>query len=335
MVEADPDGDGPMGFATTDAVRTTVVGVNLTAYNGGSDLDNGENDLIEVVLRRNLTTMNFRLQRTNDSIMVWTTSNKGTSITFVNAGGLESDNLSFASGAQEMTVWVEWVGPGHGTVDLSVKESISGRVLDTVKFHTFHSIVIALGGEDQVPADPPDANHGTFQVAVDLYRRGYDVWMFDEDEVNTTGAGAVYNEVVRAIEGRFVTQVAVFGYSHGGGSTFLLCRNLNDNRANISGTFDIVFTSYVDAVEDENGEMDMFQEQRRPPSSLYHMNQYQHGTLGDGWLDGGPILAPDTADWELDVETTAWGANATHYDVDDFVQVRNEILARLQPRVQR
>ena len=122
---------------------------------------------------------------------------------------------------------------------LSIKESVSGLVLDTIKFHTFHSIVIALGGENQVPADPPDANHGTFQIAIDLYHQGYDVWMFDEDEVDATGAGAVYDEVARAVAGRLVTEVAVFGYSHGGGSTFLLCRNLNNNRANIGGNFSI------------------------------------------------------------------------------------------------
>ncbi len=82
-------------------------------------------------------------------------------------------------------------------------------------------------------------------------------------------------------------------------------------------------------------------ELRRPPGSLYHMNQYQHGVSNplsnffDYGLDGGPIAAPDTADWELDVETTGWGANATHWNVDDLIQVRNAIVTRLQQRVSR
>jgi len=41
-VEVDPDGEGPQGFSLVDVVRTTVVGLNMTVYNGGSDLDNGE-----------------------------------------------------------------------------------------------------------------------------------------------------------------------------------------------------------------------------------------------------------------------------------------------------
>ena len=42
------------------------------------------------------------------------------------------------------------------------------ETLDKVKFHTFRSIVTALGGENQVPTVPVDANHGTFQIAIAL-----------------------------------------------------------------------------------------------------------------------------------------------------------------------
>ena len=65
------------------------------------------------------------------------------------------------------------------------------------------------------------------------------------------------------------------------------------------------------------------------------MNQYQNGNLADLGLDGGPIVNPPGADWELDVETTQWGANASHYTVDDFAEVIDEIMARLIQRVAR
>mgnify|MGYP000275963927 CR=1 FL=1 len=80
---------------------------------------------------------------------------------------------------------------------------------DALSLFSFTSVVIALGGEDQVPADPPlePDNHGTFQVAIELYKRGYDVHMYDEDVVSSSGAGAAYNEVVSAVSERGVIGV--------------------------------------------------------------------------------------------------------------------------------
>ncbi len=59
---------------------------------------------------------------------------------------------------------------------------------DVLHFYPFNSVVIVLGGEDQVPSDPPNAEHGVFGIATDLYRNGYDVHMYDEDAVDTVWA---------------------------------------------------------------------------------------------------------------------------------------------------
>jgi hypothetical protein len=156
--------------------------------------------------------------------------------------------------------------------------------------------------------------------------------------VDAAGAGAAYNEIVSAIQNRSVTEVAIFGYSHGGGSTHDLSNRLHGNRGQI-GTFTIVFTSYVDAVRNGSNQ-DIRQETRRPPGSQYHINHYQHGVLNplsqfrDAGLDGGPTDAPG-ADFELDVETTGWGANATHYTVDDFEQVKSQIIGDLNDKTER
>lgn len=112
---------------------------------------------------------------------------------------------------------------------------------------------------------------------------------------------------------------AIFGYSHGGHATFVLTRRLVGNDG-----MPVQFTSYVDAVSEEF-RWDMRQEQRRP-ASAYHINQYQHGSVADGWQDGCPVAG---SDWESDVETSAWGAGATHGTIDDFEEVRSEIRNRL------
>ena len=102
---------------------------------------------------------------------------------------------------------------------------------------------------------------------------------------------------------------------------------------NIAGTFAIQFTSYVDAIENSS-DFDNDPERRRPPSSGYHINHFQQGSAGDIYLDG-DIITTGGVDFELDVETTTWGANATHYTVDDFPQVRNKIKTSLKANIGR
>ncbi|MCH8150212.1 MAG: hypothetical protein IH987_19910 [Planctomycetes bacterium] len=97
--------------------------------------------------------------------------------------------------------------------------------------------------------------------------------------------------------------------------------------------FEIEFTSYVDGVSNFS-DFDPFQENRRPPSTAYHANHYQIGTLfGDGYIDGGPVPNSNPSPDGLNVETTIWGHWATHFIVDDYAQVRDFIEANLVFRV--
>ena len=166
------------------------------------------------------------------------------------------------------------------------------------------------------------------------YTQGYDVHMFDEDNVAADGSGPVYDEVVNAIQNRSVNDVAIYGYSHGGGSTYDLADRLDLNRAGI-GVFEITWSSYVDSVSN-NSDVDLAQELRRPPSTAYHANHYQHGAfLPDFFLDGGPVPDSNPPPTGLDVETTPWGASSTHFDVDDYPEVRGFMETTLLPRVTR
>lgn len=304
-----------------DAIRGPGIRINAP---GDSD-PSGEDDLIEVVVARNSPSMAMALRRGNIALRLWTTRNKaaGTEIPFVND---RTPALPFASGATQLTLWAEWAAAIQGGGALELEPESAAILIDRIVFHTFGGIIMALGGEDQVPSVPVDTNNGTAVVAIALYNRGYDVHLYDEDLVTANGSGPVYDEAVTAVRDRLVSRVSIYGYSHGGGSTYDLADRLDLNRAGI-GVFEIKATSYADAVENDS-DIDTQQELRRPPSTGYHANHYQVGTLfEDFFLDGGPVPNSNPPPTGLNVETTAWGANATHFTVDDYFEVRSYIEA--------
>jgi len=316
-----------------DDEESSTLGAGIR-INGNGDTDPaGEDDLIELVVRPTPANTGFVLRRSSPDLAVWTSPNAtpGTQLAFT---GDTSAVLPFGAGATQLNLGVEWAGSSQGTASLELLSVGSSTAADRLVFHTFQSITLALGGEGQVPTTPLDPNHGTFAVAIELYRQGYDVQMFDEDAVGATGLGAVYDEIVTAIQDRGVDELAIYGYSHGGGSTYHLSERLDIDRLGI-GTFDIVFTSYVDGVRNSS-DTDTAMELRRPPTSAYHANHYQIGTFaGDFNIDGGPVPNSDPPPTGLDVETTAWGVGATHFTVDDFVEVRDFIEQGFLPRVTR
>jgi len=289
-----------------------------------------ENDLVEILLTVDPQTpppgFEYVLTRSNSNIRVWDAPTKSGEIL---ASG-SSVVLSFASTTQ--TFWVENPVGGGADLELAARATPSGAVIAStqVRFFSYSSVVIALGGESQVPADPPlePTNHGTFQLAITLYRMGYDVHMYDEDVVNSTGAGAAYNEVVSAIQNRAVSRVAIYGYSHGGGSTNDLARRLDTNRAAI-GTFSIDFTAYMDGI-DNDSDFDIDPETVLPPSTGYHANYYEHPGCGFLQLCGAPVPG---ADLNVNVTVTPWGSGLTHFTIDDATQVLQGILDLLVAQV--
>lgn len=329
-------GAGYFPFARTAVAEgdeeNPATGPGIRINDPGDSDPSGEDDLIEMVVSAQPVGAAFALVRSSNALSVWTTSNKtpGTQLEFT---ADVTGALPFTAGATTLTLWVEWASTLHGTASLDIQLCSGGAAEDTLVFHSFRGIVIALGGEGQVPSLPVDANNGTFVVGTVLYERGYDVHQYDEDVVSSNGTGAAYNEVVNAIENRGVDLVSIFGYSHGGGSTYDLAERLDVDRTGI-GTFDIIYTSYVDSVSN-NSDIDVGQELRRPPSAGYHANHYQHGSLSDFWLDGGPVTNSNPPPTGLDVETTAWGSGSTHFQVDDFIQVRTYIQDSLAAEVSR
>lgn len=295
------------------------------------DLDpSGEDDLIELLIESSRPEIPLTLARTHTALRLWTTRTKiaGTEIAFISD---ETPALTLSPGSSSLTLWAEWGESAHGNGEIQLKPLAADYALDVVRFHAFEDIVMSLGGEGQVTTVPVDPNNGTFVVGIALYEQGFDVHMYDEDNVAADGSGAVYNEVVTAVRDRGVSRVAIFGYSHGGGSTYDLAERLDVNRPGI-GIFEIVGTSYADAVENDS-DIDVQQELRRPPSTAYHANHYQVGTLTDFFLDGGPVPNSNPSPTGLNIETTPWGAGSTHFTVDDYVQVRSYIEANLATRL--
>jgi len=330
-------GAGYAPFARTAVAEadeeSATLGPGIRINAPGDSDPAGEDDLIEVALTLDPPGAALALWRSSPALRVWLTRDRqpGSEIPF---SGDKADDLPLGPGETALTLWVEWAAAEHGVAVLSVEPPLASVAKDTLVFHTFQSIAMALGGEGQAPSDPADPNAGTFVVAVDQYRRGYDVHMYDEDNVTADGSGAVYDEVVNAVQNRAVAQVAIFGYSHGGGSTYDLAERLDIFRAGI-GVFEIEFTSYVDSVSN-NSDVDVGQELRRPPSTLYHLNHYQHGSFFEDFgLDGGPVPDSNPPPTGLDVETTPWGATSTHFEVDDYVQVRELIQTSLESLVLR
>ncbi|MCA9252633.1 MAG: dockerin type I repeat-containing protein [Phycisphaerales bacterium] len=308
------------------------LGPGIRINQPGDDDPQGEDDLIELVLDVSPPGAALALHRSSSTLHVWTSHTKtpGSEIAFT---GDKTSTLPIGPGDSSLTLWVEWT-TGFGTAALTVEPPTTSVVKDEILFHAFESIVVALGGENQPTSVPVDPNHGTFLVGIAMYNVGFDVHMFDEDVVGSDGSGEAYNTVVDAIVNRQVDKVAIFGYSHGGGSTYDMADRLDINRAGI-GVFSILYTSYVDAVGN-NSDVDTSMELRRPPSTGYHLNHYQHGSFfEDLSLDGGPVPNSNPPPTGLDIETTPWGATSTHFEVDDFIEVRSLMESTIESNVTR
>lgn len=285
----------------------------------------GENDLIEFVI--SITPVaaplgyEYVLVRSNSNLTVWGDAAK------VNPMLVSGSETVLTSIGGPITFWVENPNGGSGSLQVQARPAGGGTVFasDSVQFVPFTSIVIALGGENQTPDDPPAGNDGMFNIAASLYAMGYDVHMYDEDNVNSSGGGATYDEVVRAVQQRGIGIVSIFGYSHGGGSTHDLAERLNNNRGSI-GTFTIPYTAYVDGIENDS-DIDVESETRLPPTTAYHLNYYQRN---DFFIKGNSVPG---ANVNVNVNNESWGGGLDHGGCDDHPNVRSAVFNGLVAHV--
>jgi hypothetical protein len=288
-----------------------------------------ENDLIEVRIDVAAFGMtNLVLERSSTNLMVFPSYQKGDAF-FFDTTSNRTDPLTLTSST--LAVFVEWAALTNGTADLKLVDGTTNTTIDALTFHTFTNITIALGGLGQVPSIPTDPNHGMFLIADTLYAQGYDVMKFDEDEVaafTNPGAGAPYDEIENAVNNRLVTDVAILGYSQGGGSTYNLSAWLDQRRvAGDIAAYNLLFTAYIDAVRDDGPNA----EGRLPVVTQWHLNLYQQE---DDVLDG---VATPGGNENINVEESVLFPfeEISHTDIDDALEVIEWILMRYLENVER
>jgi hypothetical protein len=192
-------------------------------------------------------------------------------------------------------------------------------------------MVVALSGEcfircGDLVADPPSDDTGVFVMAVRLYEEGYDVYMYDEDDVKSDGCCVVYDDLQEAIQARGVSRLAIYGHSHGGGSTHDLANRLVQNDDRI-GEFSIEFTAYIDGIRQSVTDA----ETRLPPGTGYHINYYQTETrLLHGRAVPNSNYQCHVSEQACDGEPAGWGSDLRHGSIDNSMIVQDGIISRLK-----
>jgi hypothetical protein len=239
-----------------------------------------------------------------------------------------------------LDIWVEWnnskqFAPNESrqaTLELVARKKgvFPEQVLDhdSVTFSPFQGVVIAMGGENDDPKDPPNPAQGLWQMAKELYTAfpPYDVHPLNEDFENEA-----FNEVRNAVRLRDVIDVAMFGFSHGGGSIYNVVRRLDRERVRV-GSFDIKMTGYIDAIQDDSS----FPEFRRPPGSVHHVNFYQYRSpiaIIPYWPYGGPTTGLQVGDVQVNVAQTPWGARLSHFSIDQHPNVKKAVVDAVRTSV--
>ena len=242
-----------------------------------------------------------------------------------------------------LSVFVEWANPEHGTDILSLQDAGTFATLDSVRFHTFKSVVAVFGGRTQNPMDTDrdgsigdpvrggPNREGIFDLAQNLRDTGWNVLAFDSTNANTnTVITPAYDEIVNEITYQNVGNpietgggVAIMGYSWGGGAAHDLIERLwNDF------DYNVLYGVHLDAVV--HGSFLATPETDWPNEAFYLLNIYQSNAFLHGAAIDPNDVTPGATLEDIDT-TTAPGfpGNLDHSTIDDDPQVQGRILLRL------
>lgn len=304
----------------TDPVRGPGIRTNGDDDNGNRRPDYldsmtrpaGDDDLVRVAVEASGTSA---VVSWTGPLKAWTTSTKQAAVA---NGGAVSDG---------QTLWIEYVSAVQSSgepvaLTLTVVDATTDSTAsDMVAFHRFSSLVVAIGGNTQDPGRAGEPGLGIFEIAEQLYDSGQDVRMFAHGAVKLNGRGAAYDEVVRAVSQRNVDDVAIVGYSWGGGATRDLAAALQSNRALRQAGYRLAYSASIDGIRHGS----ISSETRLPPGSLAHDNLFQRR---DPLLRGAAVVGA----WNLNVNDTVWGAELRHTTIDDADELQALIVDRLMAR---
>jgi hypothetical protein len=210
--------------------------------------------------------------------------------------------------------WVECTDdlPG-GEIEFYIRPKSGGQdtKLIALPFRSFKSVVCALSGEDwDKPASA--ASQGIYKICEDLYLDGYNIHYFSE-----SSEGRCKIEAKNQRDECGTNVLGIFGYSHGGGSTYNVALFLS--QVNYSG--------YIDAIQNNFGNVNPFAEERYPTGSSYHVNYFQRNLPLDVPLRGNKTQPPG-ANVELDLTDTT-----THATIDGSSVVADGIKTTLKGKI--
>lgn len=271
----------------------------------------GDNDLVRVDALGTGTSLAVSW---TGPLALWTSVTKSAPIT---------NGSTIAAG---QSLWVEYTSQtqsvGSNTALTLTATDGTTTAMDSVVFHSFESVVIAIGGNSQDPRKIGDPNLGAFNMAGTLYDQGYDVHTYAHSQVLSTGKGAAYDEVVSAVLNRNVDNVAIFGYSWGGGATYDLSKALSTNTALAPAGYKLQFTAYVDGIR--HGALSS--ETRLPVGTAYHDNYFQRR---DFLLKGNTV----TGAHNTNLTQTTWGSKLVHTTIDDSPTLQGLLVSNLMAHV--
>ena len=322
-------------FAVPDAVETDLQKGPGIRINGDDDNRNGKPDRLD---KNFLFAVDDDLVRVDvkssaqSNILTWT-GNLSVWKSQSKFGQPLVNGQNVSPGAQ---LWVEYVGTNHSvgantTLMLTSKEHTS-TMTDQIVFHTFKSDVLAFGGFFQDTRD----EKGPFAIAKELYQRGYDTHIFSDRAVDLTGKGSAYNEVSSAIRDRGVTNLAMFGYSYGGGAVNDLATAL-DSTPQLKGRYALQYSAYIDAIQHYS--LVASSETRRPVGSQFHDNIFERNDTKK--LFGIAVIGNFVPGANTNINVSVnnpkifkvFKANLDHWSIDDYKPVQDTISNSLQSHV--
>lgn len=250
---------------------------------------NAENDLILTnLVFQSANHIRYEIVRSNNALNFWKSSTKAN-------GGYTFDNQNICALNGSGNVWAEYVSSGDESCEFTLRavNAYTGTTLfsETATFRPFTSVACAFVGEFQYAGFTAQPNgdqnpSGITPWVVERLKDGYDVHIWDDGhDVNSSivdcgsnGEGRAFDEIVNAVNNRGVEEIALLGYSHGGGSVYHLASRLaydgdEEFQQRINKPYNLAFTSYIDAIQN-NTLIDPRAETSRPLESAFHLNHY-------------------------------------------------------------
>lgn len=260
--------------------------------------------------------------------------------------------------SETKTLWAEWTGGTDEKPTLELK-SHNGKsdqikfhpfknmvvVIAGENQEPYKPIIIGKDGANTADKNgnyfnAEEDDYGLAQLSLDLLNKGYDVHFIEEPDGlgytdmsrdnpsfwqnkqffwNAESYNSIINEITDAANHRSVTEFAMIGYSHGGGSVYDISEELISSNTPLPDGFSFDFTAYVDAVS-QDAWSGTGAQQDAPENSVYHLNIYQTS----GFLDG---VAISSSSYLIVNNIDADGLKVTHSTIDNNEQVIDLLIA--------